>query len=152
ECRTIVAQTLQQAFETARHAKPDLIAIDTASVEIDAAGLEAMQWDLPNVLVMACPMHANSAALEASGIHGYLVKPFERDRLWTMLRQYGAEIDTVLVIDDNHDFVRLFSRMLDHPLRRYQVLTAYGGQEGLDLIALHKPDLVFVDIDMPDMS
>ncbi len=154
ECRTIVAQDMPQAFEVAKHAKPDLIAIDTASIEIDPEELQAMtaQWDLPNALVMACPMHGESVAPQATGIDGYLVKPFERDRLWTVLRQYGADIDTVLVIDDNHDFVRLLSRMLDHPLRRYQVLTAYGGQEGLDLIALHQPDLVFVDLDMPDMN
>jgi signal transduction histidine kinase/CheY-like chemotaxis protein len=154
ECRTIVAQDLQQAMKTAKHAKPDLIAIDTASIDIDAQQLQniATYWDLPNVLVMACPLHADSPIPQAPGIDGYLVKPFERDRLWTVLRQYGADIDTVLVIDDNHDFVRLFSRMLDHPLRRYQVLTAYGGQEGLDLLALHKPDLIFVDLDMPHMN
>src|SRR5258708_2010341 len=154
ECRTIVAQDMPQAFEVAKHAKPDLIAIDTASIEIDPEELQAMtaQWDLPNALVMACPMHGESVAPQATGIDGYLVKPFERDRLWTVLRQYGADIDTVLVIDDNHDFVRLLSRMLDHPLRRYQVLARYGGQEGFDLIALHQPDLVFVDLDMPDMN
>lgn len=154
ECRTIVAQDLQQAYQTAKHSKPDLIAIDTTGIEFHEQTLQQLTtyWDVPNILVMACPMHGKSPAQHGPGIDGYLVKPFGRDRLWTVLRQYGADIDTVLVIDDNHDFVRLFSRMLDHPLRRYQVLSAYGGQEGLDLLALHQPDLVFVDLEMPDMS
>jgi CheY-like chemotaxis protein len=35
------------------------------------------------------------------------------------------------------------SRILeDSPIRRYQVIGAYGGQEGLDMVRLHRPDLV----------
>src|SRR5438105_3983950 len=51
ECRTIVAQDLQQAIEAAKHARPDLIAIDTVSIELNAQELQQMttQCGLPNV-------------------------------------------------------------------------------------------------------
>jgi CheY-like chemotaxis protein len=49
--------------------------------------------------------------------------------------------------------VRLMSRILeDSPLRRYQVISAYGGREGLDMVRLHQPDLVLLDLGLPDLD
>ena len=41
-----------------------------------------------------------------------------------MLRPLGEQVDRILVVDDDRDFARLVTRMLDHPVRRYQVYTA----------------------------
>ena len=57
----------------------------------------------------------------------------------------------VLVIDDDKDFVFLLSRFLENsPVRRYQVSRAYSGQEGLALMRIHQPDLILVDLMLPD--
>jgi len=61
-------------------------------------------------------------------------------------------VDKVLVIDDDQDFTLLTSRVLeDSPVRRYKVLIAYSGQEGLDLMRQHRPDLVLLDLGLPDI-
>jgi class 3 adenylate cyclase/CheY-like chemotaxis protein len=56
----------------------------------------------------------------------------------------------ILVVDDVPANVRMLSGML-RP-RGFEVLTAAGGREGLDRAVAEKPDLVLLDVMMPDMS
>lgn len=56
----------------------------------------------------------------------------------------------ILIVDDDPDF--LF--VLDHILTRegHEVIQAGNGAECLKMAELEKPDMVFLDIMMPDMS
>ncbi len=59
--------------------------------------------------------------------------------------------ETVLIIDDNPDVRTLLGeRVL--PGYGYCTLTAPDGQEGLWQIRAHRPDLVILDLRLPDMS
>lgn len=56
----------------------------------------------------------------------------------------------ILYVDDEHINVLLFSANFE---KKYNVLTAYDGKSGLDLIAEHKDiKLVFSDMKMPLMN
>ena len=57
----------------------------------------------------------------------------------------------ILVIDDDDDFVRLLTRMLESAVRHYQVVSAYSGQEGLTMMQRRQPDLVLLDLVLPDV-
>ncbi len=56
----------------------------------------------------------------------------------------------ILVVDDNRSVVNI----IEGVLRRagYRVLTAFDGEEGLRMAQLEKPDLVILDIVMPNMD
>jgi adenylate cyclase len=54
---------------------------------------------------------------------------------------------TILVADDRPDNVELVRDLLT--MEGYQVLAAANGQEALDQIQAHLPDLVLLDLDMP---
>jgi len=56
----------------------------------------------------------------------------------------------VLFVDDAKDFVDYASRRL--AARGIEVLPAYGGQEALDVLALHAVDVIILDVLMPDMD
>lgn len=56
----------------------------------------------------------------------------------------------ILLIDDDPDSVRLLSLMLSP--EGYQIVTARNGQEGLRLAAQERPDLIIIDVMMPDMD
>ncbi len=65
----------------------------------------------------------------------------------------GAESlrkETVLVIDDDPALLRLISVNLGN--EGYRVLTAEGGQEGLRLLRDAQPDLLVLDVNMPNMD
>ena len=56
----------------------------------------------------------------------------------------------ILIIDDDAFFRGVFRRMLQSA--RHQVLEAEGGIEGIEAYRKHRPQLVIVDIFMPDLQ
>lgn len=56
----------------------------------------------------------------------------------------------VLVADDEHAITALVSDMLTYA--GYEVVTARGGAEALALARERKPDLVMLDVMMPDLD
>lgn len=56
----------------------------------------------------------------------------------------------ILVVDDEEQIRRALKSLLT--ARQYQVLLASDGQEALALAAEHAPDLIVLDLTMPDMS
>ncbi len=58
--------------------------------------------------------------------------------------------ETVLVIDDSAELQSVLETIL--PYGGYQVFVASDGAEGLSLIRLKNPDLIMVDLELPDTS
>jgi two-component system KDP operon response regulator KdpE len=56
----------------------------------------------------------------------------------------------VLVVDDEPQILRVIRASL--PLRGYEVITASSGEEALDEIGKQVPDLIILDLVMPEMS
>jgi len=56
----------------------------------------------------------------------------------------------ILIVEDNPLDMKLFSALL--LAEGYEVLEAVDGSEGLDLAREHHPDLIIMDIRLPDMS
>ena len=56
----------------------------------------------------------------------------------------------ILVVDDQPINVQLLKRKLER--EGMQVAAAYSGQEALDLVAQDKPDLILLDVMMPEMD
>jgi two-component system alkaline phosphatase synthesis response regulator PhoP len=54
----------------------------------------------------------------------------------------------ILLIDDDPDLVRAVSMILES--KSYNVSAAYGGVEGLEKAKKEKPDLIVLDVMMPD--
>jgi DNA-binding response OmpR family regulator len=56
----------------------------------------------------------------------------------------------ILCIEDEPQMVDLFALILE--THGYEVVSAGGGQEGLEMMRLEKPDLILLDLMMPDMD
>lgn len=56
----------------------------------------------------------------------------------------------ILIVDDDPDFLFI----LNHILKRegHEVISAQKGMEGLEKVRTEKPDMVFLDIMMPDVD
>lgn len=61
-----------------------------------------------------------------------------------------ADACSVLVVDDDRDYVDILRIHLER--RGFAVTTAAGGAEALERLHAHKPDVVLLDVMMPDMS
>ncbi len=54
----------------------------------------------------------------------------------------------ILIVDDDPDLVEAVSMILES--KNYDVAAAYGGVEGLEKAKTEKPDLIVLDVMMPD--
>ena len=57
---------------------------------------------------------------------------------------------TIMVVDDNPDIITIVKTILEG--KGYSVLSASSGQELLNLLTDRKPDLIILDIMMPEMD
>ncbi|MCZ6678359.1 MAG: response regulator [Candidatus Poribacteria bacterium] len=88
------------------------------------------------------------------GAVAHLVKPIDRETLLaslgslSILRQDGAPC--ILVVDDDPRTIRLLSTVLAN--EGYEVLKATSGQAAIDLALSHVPDLIILDLMMPNVD
>jgi two-component system, cell cycle response regulator DivK len=57
---------------------------------------------------------------------------------------------TILIVEDNELNMKLFNDLLD--AHGYKTLQTRNGKEALELARLHKPDLILMDIQLPEVS
>jgi CheY-like chemotaxis protein len=57
---------------------------------------------------------------------------------------------TIMVVDDNPDIITIVKTILEG--RGYTVFSASSGPELLNMLATQKPDLIILDIMMPEMD
>lgn len=57
-----------------------------------------------------------------------------------------------MVIDDNADLLYSVKKGLESLSKDYEVITADSGRKGIQLLEKTKPDLILLDIMMPDMD
>jgi PAS domain S-box-containing protein len=90
------------------------------------------------------------------GAVDYFVKPVNKDDLLQaldkvhLLPRKDKKKPTVLVIDDDRAATDLVQVILEN--EGYQVLKAFHGRDGVELAAREHPDLIILDLIMPEMS
>jgi signal transduction histidine kinase/CheY-like chemotaxis protein len=137
---------------------PDLITLDVVLPGMDGwqflAQIKATRaWEaVPVVVVSVLGDEGRGFSLGASFV---LQKPVDRDALARALQGLGlatkaARDITVLVIDDDASAVELIAAQLRQ--RDHAVLRALGGREGIELAQRFRPDLITLDLEMPDVN
>lgn len=57
---------------------------------------------------------------------------------------------TILIVDDENDILNLLQKKLTE--KGFQVISATRGREGIDKIKSQRPDLILMDIVLPDIG
>ena len=65
-------------------------------------------------------------------------------------KTYMTDAKKILIVDDDKDIVKIVTTMLEG--RGWDVSAAYGGHEALDSVNSAKPDIILLDIMMPEMN
>ena len=89
------------------------------------------------------------------GAAAILQKPFSRDQLHRALANLGFDTSDerpllTLVADDDPKAVEIIAASLPEP--GFRVLRAYGGREAIDVARQHTPDLIVLDLMMPEVN
>lgn len=109
--------------------------------------------DLPPGLplpVIECSLPSHSWVAEDLGVAGYLTKPVTAEQLLRFVSQTTAR--DILVIDDDQGFAQLVQRVLQVANVSVHVSQAWDGAAGLEDMRTQPPDLVLLDLMMPEMD
>jgi CheY-like chemotaxis protein len=82
----------------------------------------------------------------------FLTKPFNADTLYGIIEDHlnGTQAKRILVIEDNPAYQTIVQSLLE--ANQYQVMIANDGLEGLNMARQNKPDLIVLDLLLPQMS
>jgi CheY-like chemotaxis protein len=143
-----LGQAVKASQQSPAHAiMLNMMAFDAAWSLIEAIGQEA-----PGTPIMGCSVSYSLERARALGALGHLVKPVTRADLKQAIQATGSPVRRVLVVDDDPDALRLFSRMLHVCDSTLEVVTASSGEEALHQLRHTPPDLMLLDIVMPGVD
>lgn len=158
----MVAVSDGEAFRAMRHiARLEGLSMEPAA-SVAFAGLDKLldrKYIEPGeCVVVNCSGHTFSAekyALEDRYILNLTIQSPDAVRpaegLATALEELDEQITTIVIIDDNPYDSRLIRRLLKN-YKHYRVFEAHSGFDGVDLVRQRQPDLVVLDLMMPDMD
>jgi signal transduction histidine kinase/DNA-binding response OmpR family regulator len=156
--RTEIARSGAEALRMAKERKPAAITLDILLPDVD--GWEVLTRlkrdeatsDIPVIVVSVVDNPDLGTAL---GALDYFVKPVDAKNLLNRLSNFNFKHDggrqaCVLVVDDeavNRDWLK-------HVLEPagFKVMLAGGGKEAIELARSHKPDVVMLDLLMPEVN
>ena len=157
--RVEVARNGVDAVDMAKRLRPAVITLDLQLPLKD--GWQVMGElkrhplckDIPVVIVSIVDEKSLGFSL---GAVDYFVKPVNRDDLIQALDRVhlvgkaGSRKPRVLVIDDDRAATDLIQVILEN--EGYEVLKAFEGRQGVELATRERPDLVILDLIMPETS
>lgn len=153
--QVVPARNLKEARETLRSVLPAAIILDVLlqgehswELLVDLKQNPSTK-DIPVLVVTVIDNRDRATALGADGFHP---KPVERVWLLEQLDYFSSlsPMKRVLVIDDDEVSRYLVKTVLGHS--NFRVAEASGGQEGIRKAQREHPDLVMLDLSMPDLS
>ncbi|MBM2839644.1 MAG: hypothetical protein HW412_172 [Bacteroidetes bacterium] len=157
--RVEIARDGEQAVDMAKRLQPNVITLDLMLPVKD--GWQVLRELKRHPLCKHIPIIIVSIVDEKNlgfslGAVDYFVKPVNKNELMQAIERVhilprpGSHRPTVLVIDDDRAATDLIQVILEN--EGYQVLKAFQGKEGVELAARDHPDLIILDLIMPEMS
>ncbi len=146
----------REALETARRLRPDAITLDIMMPQKDGwTVLQELKADPQTraIPVIICSILDERGQGFSLGAAEYLVKPFTEEELLEAIQRVDGRPRPlkVLVIDDSEGDRQLIRRVLESA-GGYHILEAANGPEGVALARRERPDLVILDLMMPEMD
>ncbi|MGB8646166.1 MAG: GAF domain-containing protein [Anaerolineae bacterium] len=135
--------------------RPDVITLDVMMPGMDGWAVLAqlksnsVTASIPVIMVTILDDQNLGYAL---GVADYITKPVDRERLIAVLSRFRRDpaANSVLIVDDDSAVRELFRRILEK--EGWALREAGNGRAGLEQVADKTPDLILLDLMMPEMD
>jgi len=143
-----------EAIELARKHHPDLITLDVLMSGMSGFDATAVLKSDPytkDIPILIVSVIEDKKRAYQMGVNEYLTKPFKIEALMEKISQLLRDAQKkILVVDDDKNLVKSLKYQLDK--RGYSTDAAYNGKRALDKVISQIPDLILLDIKMPQMD
>jgi len=161
--KTLMAADGKTAMETFGRDEIDIVILDVKLPDIDGLEvLESIKAKKPDCeVIVITGLGTQEIAIQSlrRGAIDYIEKPIEIDELTAALGRAQEKLSEreeltykyrLLVIDDEEEIVKRLKKVLEK--EGYEVVGAYNGKDGLNIIQNTKTDVLITDIKMKDMD
>ena len=156
--RAACAASGEEAIRLAQQLRPVAITLDILLPDRDGLQIlaqlkaEPQTRNIPVVVVSVTDRHELGFSLGAAD---WLVKPIQGNALIAALERSMGKATLgrsrrILVVDDEPTAMEYVRELLEQ--RDFSVLTASGGRAGIDLALTRHPDLIILDLLMPEVN
>lgn len=151
----IKAYSADDAMEKAVQHRPQAITLDVMLEGVD--GFDFLQRlkersETSSIPVVILSIVCDEGKSWRLGAANYLEKPINPERLVTIMNDLLGSVSSplVLVVDDDKNIVDVLCRTLKNS--GFAVASAYNGLEAMVAIEQTRPDLILLDLRMPQMD
>ncbi len=150
------AKSLSAALTVTEPELPDLIILDIGLPDIN--GREVADWLKQNSSTRNIPilfltaLYSKEDEIRKDHVlddNMLFTKPYNRQELQTAVKRLMADKKKILIVDDERDVLSMLEKRLT--AEKYSVTKADKGKDALVLAKSEHPDLIILDLEMPDM-
>ena len=144
----------KEALDLTRERHPDLITLDIQMPDIngfDVTTLLKNDEETKNIPILILSVVEDREKAYQLGANDCMSKPFNNEELVSRInRLLVGTKKTILIVDDDRSLVKSVKYHLEH--KGYSTYIAYDGVQALEIVKEHSPDLIVLDIIMPNMD
>lgn len=141
----------QMVSQLQRH-PAHVIIVNVASPEDLLPITETLKAQVADTPIVGCYLLPHFDRALEQHILDYLIKPVTRADLREALEAVPGPVRRVQIVDDDPDFCQLGARMLWSFDRSLDIAIASSADEALRQMRQHPPDLMLLDLMLPDLS
>jgi signal transduction histidine kinase/DNA-binding response OmpR family regulator len=140
------------AEEMLKRSPAQALIVNVAPIDAEYDPVKQLKEIPYNTPIIKCWLPGKSEAIKRLKVLNYLVKPIAYDDLISAVNAVGEHVKKILLVDDKSEALRLFARMLSTADKEYSILQTTSGQRALHLLRERQPDVMLLDLIMPQMD
>jgi len=152
EIQFINTQDLTESVQESQRCPAHFVVLNTVSPGSLLPLIEAARREVPDTPIIGCCCPAPAAHAVQAGALDYLTKPVLCADLTRVIEEVGTPVERVLIVDDEASARELLASYVHAYDPTIDVLEASSGAQALDGLRERRPDLMLLDLVMPDVD
>jgi signal transduction histidine kinase/CheY-like chemotaxis protein len=147
-----VCEEISQLIDDVKQTPANLVLVNARTQDELSTAIETIRSAIQDTPLVGCMLPRPAWEGLSKSVAQILVKPITKSQLNQAVEDLHRPIHKILLIDNDTEITNLYSRMLEVERPGVQVSVAASGLAALQQMKADRPDLVLLDISMPEMN